>query len=167
MTLYTGMLRLPITCAVCHHRCVTLPVWRPIATVSLYAPPSKNARTVRDSIVRKQGLKRGERITVNRISQAVKNYRLYVHSRVREWISPEHIAQIQALKWIKLRITVGYDPKAKGRKHDVANFHDELLDALAPALGVNNFKMLIEDMVPLTRKAGGTALEVEIGEAER
>jgi hypothetical protein len=96
-------------------------------------PPSKNVRTERKGYYNKH---LGKYVNDPLLSEAVKNYRLVVKNHLRQFIGmiPRNIKVILNCVWYK-----------HNRNQDCVNFHDELCDAIAPALNLNDRDFLVRD----------------------
>lgn len=106
---------------------------------NLPLPPSKNARTVRKGVFvkPKNGRSKGKFINVPVLSPEVLAYRANVANLISHLagILPVGEKIILECVWHKTR-----------RDQDCANFHDELCDAIAPALRLNDKYFLVRDM---------------------
>lgn len=118
-----------------------------ILEFNLPLPPSKNARTTRKGVfVRpKSGRGKGKFINIPVLSPAVLAYRAEVAKQIGRHAGklPGGEKIILECVWYKTR-----------RDQDTANFHDELCDAIAPALGLNDKFFLVRDMDFIVAKPG-------------
>ena len=118
--------------------------------VILPLPPSKNKRTVRKGVRVK-----GKFINVPVLSPEVLAYRQTVQSLLRGYtgVFMDGVKIVLSCVWYKTR-----------KNQDCANYHDELCDAVAPALGLNDKFFLIrdEDYFIVPKNEGCVRVKLEV-----
>ena len=115
-------------------------------------PPSKNRRT--RTFQRRTKTGKGFHAPV--VTSCVRDYRAKVFNQLKPWHGklPDEQKIILECVWYKTRSTL-----------DCSNFHDELCDAVAPALGLNDRWFLVRDIdfiqeKPKHKNAGKVWLQV-------
>lgn len=105
-----------------------------VLIIKLPLPPSKNKRTIRKGIYSKRAKKW---LNLPLLTKEVLRYR----ELVKEALSTKY-----GLFEPDKKVILECWWKKKRRNQDCANFHDELCDAIAPALGLDDKWFLLRDM---------------------